>query len=94
MPLPWCTSKSITATRCSPCRLARVQRGDRRLVEDAEAHRASASAWWPQGRVAQKTLRASPATTASTPAQAAPTQRITASQLPGDITVSPPSSSA
>jgi hypothetical protein len=50
------------------------------------------SAWWPHGRVAQNALRAFPFITASTPAHAAPTQRITASHDPGDITVSPPSS--
>jgi hypothetical protein len=44
--------------------------------------------------VAQKALCARPSVTASTVAQATPTQRITAFQVLGDITVSPASSTA
>jgi len=49
------------------------------------------SAWWPGGRVAQKTRRTSPRHTASTPATAAPAARSAASALPQDMIVSPSS---
>ena len=40
VPLPWCTSQSRISTRSSAVRRARVRRGDRDVVEEAEAHRA------------------------------------------------------
>ena len=54
VPLPWWTSKSTIATRVEPELALGVARGDRDVVEDAEAHRADASAWWPGGRTSAK----------------------------------------
>ena len=49
VPLPWWTSQSRTNTRLS-AQLGHAQRGrDGDVVEQAEAHRLSASAWWPGG---------------------------------------------
>ena len=53
VPLPWCTSKSMIATRSRPCACERVARGDRDVVEDAEAHRPRAA-----GVVARRAHRA------------------------------------
>ena len=56
--------------------------GHRDVVEEAEAHRGGASAWWPGGRRPQNPALASPARSASTIAHAAPAAWRAASKEP------------
>jgi len=75
--------------RCRIC-AARGARRSRGIVEEAEAQSASTFLHeWPGGRTATKAFGWLPDMTASVAETAPPTPRITASQVPGDIEVSP-----
>ena len=72
VPLPWWTSQSRISTRSTPCARRRVARRDRRVAEEAEAHRAvglGVVAGRAQRREARRAPR--PTSSASTSATAA-----------------------
>jgi hypothetical protein len=71
-----------------PAHVERMARGDRDVVEEAEAHRRRRVAWWPGGRTEQNAFSTVPSMTASVAATAAPAARITACRLPGLAIVS------
>ncbi len=83
VPLPWCTSQSSTITRSAPRDVDRVPRRDRDVVEEAEAHRAVGSAWWPGRAQGAEAGGASPPSSASTSAIAPPAACSAASHEPG-----------
>src|SRR6218665_2829856 len=83
VPLPWCTSKSTTATRCIWWRCIACLAATAMLLKKQKPMALSRQAWWPGGRTAQKALSISPAMTASVAASAAPAARRAARPVGG-----------
>ena len=91
VPLPWCTSKSTTATRRTPQRARACSAAMAAEPNKQNPIARRRSAWCPGGRVATKAARAQPSITASTAAAAPPAARDAASRLPWPMAVSPSS---
>src|SRR6218665_38704 len=71
-PLPWCTSKSTTATRCIWWRCIACLAATAMLLKKQKPMALSRQAGWAGGRTGQKGLSISPPMTASVAARAGP----------------------
>ena len=81
VPLPWCTSKSMIATRFKPWRSSAYLAATATLFTKQKPMAWLRVAWWPGGRTAQKAFTISPAMMASVASMAAPAAIKIASQL-------------
>ena len=88
VPLPWCTSKSMMATRCRPSTSSAWRAAMATLLKKQKPIAALRVAWWPGGRTEQNALSTSPLNTASVAATAAPAARSAARQVPAHTSVS------
>ncbi len=88
VPLPWCTSKSMMATRSRPRTSSAWRAAIATLLKKQKPMVSSRVAWWPGGRTEQKAFSTSPSITASVAATAAPAARCTACQVPALAAVS------